>query len=148
MPHSRWNDVPEDALRACGYRVLTRSADAGVDLFVKQRQSLFVFFQGHPEYDAATLLLEYRRDVGRYLRGERDEYPAMPLGYLDAGTERQLVELHERALHDRRESLLVDFPTAAAAAAVINNWRTAGEGVYRNWLGFLESAKLTQLCTI
>jgi homoserine O-succinyltransferase len=52
MPHSRWNEIPEEALLACGYRVLTRSEDAGVDAFVKQRNSLFVFFQGHPEYDA------------------------------------------------------------------------------------------------
>ena len=28
-------------------------------MFVKQRQSLFVFLQGHPEYDANSLLLEY-----------------------------------------------------------------------------------------
>ena len=83
MPHSRWNEIPEDALLACGYRVLTRSEDAGVDAFVKQRKSLFVFFQGHPEYDAMTLLLEYRRDIGRFLRGERETYPPMPQGYFD-----------------------------------------------------------------
>ncbi|TMK74431.1 MAG: homoserine O-succinyltransferase, partial [Actinobacteria bacterium] len=47
MPQSRWNEVPEEALLACGYRVLTRSEGAGVDAFVKQRKSLFVFFQGH-----------------------------------------------------------------------------------------------------
>ena len=41
MPHSRWNDISEDALMACGYHVLTRSEDAGVDAFVKQRKSLF-----------------------------------------------------------------------------------------------------------
>jgi homoserine O-succinyltransferase len=70
MPQSRWNEIPEEALLACGYRVLTRSQDAGVDAFVKQGKSLFVFFQGHPEYEAITLLLEYRRDIGRYLRGE------------------------------------------------------------------------------
>src|SRR5258708_1071627 len=80
MPDSGWNDIPEDALRACGYRVLMRSEDAGVDTFVKQRQSLFVFLQGHPEYEAVTLLLEYRRDVARYLRSERDTYPPMPQG--------------------------------------------------------------------
>ena len=56
---------------------------------MKQRESLFVFFQGHPEYDAVTLLLEYRRDVGRYLRRERDTYPPMPQGYFDEETERR-----------------------------------------------------------
>src|SRR6185295_4347207 len=90
MPQSRWNEIPEEALLACGYRVLTRSDAAGVDSFVKQRKSLFVFFQGHPEYEAVTLLLEYRRDVARYLRGERDTYPLMPEGYFEEDTVRAL----------------------------------------------------------
>ena len=51
IPHSRWNEVRADALTACGYEVLTQSAEAGVDLFVKKKKdSLFVHFQGHPEY--------------------------------------------------------------------------------------------------
>src|SRR5439155_26336497 len=69
MPHSRWNEIPEEALEASGYRVLTRS-EAGVDTFVKERRSLFVFFQGHPEYEAHRLLLEYRLSIGRIPRGE------------------------------------------------------------------------------
>jgi homoserine O-succinyltransferase/O-acetyltransferase len=148
MPHSRWNDVPEDALRACGYRVLMRSQEAGVDIFVKQRNSLFVFFQGHPEYEAVTLLLAYRRDVGQYLRGERDVYPSMPKGYLDAETEQQLAGLQARALQDRREAVLADFPIAAAAHRVTNTWRPCAERVYRNWLGCIEAAKRGQLCAV
>ena len=145
MPHSRWNDIPEEALLACGYQILTRSDEAGVDSFVKQRRSLFVFFQGHPEYDAVTLLLEYRRDVARYLRGERDQYPPMPRGYFDEETARRLAALRERALTDRREVVLSDFPTADAAMSVTNNWRTGGEQFYRNWLGYLAAAKMGQL---
>src|SRR6185295_18411697 len=105
MPHSRWNEIPEEALLACGYRVLTRSEDAGVDAFVKQRNSLFVFFQGHPEYEAVTLMLEYRRDIGRFLRKERDTYPPTPHGYFDKETLEVLEALRERALVDRREEL-------------------------------------------
>ena len=134
MPHSRWNEIPEEALLACGYRVLTRSEDAGVDAFVKQRKSLFVFFQGHPEYDAITLLLEYRRDIGRFLRGERDTYPGMPQGYFDEATVDALTALRDRALSDRREELLAEFPLAMAAGKVTNNWRSTAEGLYRNWL--------------
>ena len=70
-------------MTACGYRILTRSAVAGVDMFVRQDKSFRLFFQGHPEYEATTLLREYRRDVGRYLRGERDDYPGLPLDYFD-----------------------------------------------------------------
>jgi len=141
MPHSRWNEIPEEALLACGYRVLTRSADAGVDAFVKQRQSLFVFFQGHPEYDAMTLLLEYRRDIGRFLRRERDTYPPLPHGYFDPETVEALTALQARALVDRREELLAGFPTALAAGKVANTWRSTAESLYRNWLAYLRTRK-------
>ena len=141
MPHSRWNEIPEDALRSCGYRVLTRSDAAGVDAFVKQRKSLFVFFQGHPEYEAHTLMLEYRRDIKRFLLRERDTYPTMPQGYFDDATVEALTVLRERALVNRREEVLADFPTALAAGTVTNTWRTTATRVYRNWLVYLSARK-------
>jgi homoserine O-succinyltransferase len=144
VPHSRWNEVPEEALLACGYRVLTRSDDAGVDAFVKQRKSLFVFFQGHLEYEATSLLLEYRRDIGRFLRRERDTYPPMPHGYLDEDTIRAATTLEERARSDRREELLAEFPLAEAAARVTNNWRSSAERLYRNWLSLIAVNKAEQ----
>jgi len=147
MPQSRWNEIPEEALLACGYRVLTRSEDAGVDAFVKQRKSLFVFFQGHPEYDATTLLLEYRRDIGRFLRRERDTYPPMPHGYFDEETVEVLTALRERALLDRREELLAEFPTAMAAGKVTNTWRSTAESRYRNWLQYICAEKKHSLAT-
>ena len=137
MPHSRWNDLPEDALQDSGYRILTRSDDAGVDAFIKQRKSLFVFFQGHPEYEAQTLMLEYRRDIRRFLLRERETYPAMPHGYFDEATVEALTALHERALQDRREDVIADFPTALAAATVTNTWRAPATHVYRNWLQYM-----------
>jgi len=145
MPHSRWNEIPEDALLAGGYRVLTRSEGAGVDAFVKQRNSLFVFFQGHPEYEATSLLLEYRRDIGRFLRGERERYPLMPQGYFDEETVHILTILRKRALSDRREELLAEFPLAMAAGKVTNTWRSTAEGLYRNWLLYIAAAKRQQM---
>ena len=145
MPHSRWNEIPEDALAACGYRVLTRSKDAGVDTFVKQRGSLFVFFQGHPEYEAHSLMLEYRRDIGRFLRGERDTYPPMPQGYFDEDTVNALTAMRERALSDRREEVLADFPTALAAGKVTNTWRATARSLYRNWLAYISAEKSGRL---
>ena len=141
MPHSRWNDLPEDALRASGYSILTRSDDAGVDAFTKQRKSLFVFFQGHPEYEAQTLMLEYRRDIRRFLLRERETYPAMPHGYFDEATVEALTALRERALEDRREDVIADFPTALAAATVTNTWRAPATHVYRNWLRYMCAKK-------
>jgi homoserine O-succinyltransferase/O-acetyltransferase len=141
MPHSRWNEIPEEALLACGYRVLTRSEDAGVDAFMKQRRSLFVFLQGHPEYDATSLLLEYRRDIGRFLKGERDSYPPMPQGYFDQQTVDALVALQERAFSDHRDDLLANFPTVMATNNVTNTWRSSAQGLYRNWLQYIGAQK-------
>jgi homoserine O-succinyltransferase len=145
MPHSRWNDIAEDALVTCGYHILTRSDNAGVDTFVKQRKRLLVFFQGHPEYEADTLLLEYRRDVGRFLRGVRDSYPTMPHGYFDPDTVDVLSALRERALWDRREELLADFPTGLVPGKLRHTWRPAAVSVYRNWLLYLRAQKARQL---
>ena len=94
-----------DELTACGYSVLTKSVQAGVDIFVKQkRKSLFVHFQGHPEYGALTLMKEYRRDIRRFLRKERETYPSMPLGYFDTTADKLLTDFRDAVLADRREA--------------------------------------------
>src|SRR5579863_349993 len=147
MPHSRWNEASEDALTACGYGVLTKSKDAGADAFVKQRKSLFVFFQGHPEYDSDTLLREYRRDIRRFLRGERDAYPSMPRGYFDRKTVDQLDALRKRASTDRREELLEELPTESLASTVRNSWSSEAVCIYRNWLQYLCAQKARSLRT-
>lgn len=141
IPHSRWNDLPENELAVCGYTVLTRTRDGSVDAFVKQRKSLFVFFQGHPEYESHTLLLEYRRDVARYLRREKDTYPTLPAGYFDGETADALKNLRRRALSNRKIALLDDFPTALAEKGIVNRWCPMAGRVYRNWLAYLCAEK-------
>jgi homoserine O-succinyltransferase len=141
MPHSRWNDIPESQLKDSGYHVLARSDDAGVAAFSKQKKSLFVFFQGHPEYAANTLLLEYRREIGRYLKRERDTYPSMPRGYFDPETADALTEVQDRFLSIRGEASLADFPTALVETKVANTWRAVGACVYSNWLAYLSAQK-------
>jgi homoserine O-succinyltransferase/O-acetyltransferase len=142
IPHSRWNEVREDALAQSGYDVLTKSASAGVDCFVKQhKRSLFVCFQGHPEYEAQTLLGEYRRDIGRFLRGENENYPTMPQGYFGAAAERTLVTFQREALLDRRAELLASFPVDELAGDLKNTWHPAAKRMYRNWILYLSSQK-------
>jgi homoserine O-succinyltransferase/O-acetyltransferase len=144
IPHSRRNELSEAALLANGYQVLTRSPAAGIDAFVRQKQSLFLFFQGHPEYGASSLLSEYRRDVGRFLKGERDRYPAMPRHYFDAATEAALAAFRERAEARRRDELLAELPVASEAASNRTsnaNWQPFAVAIYRNWLSHLSGQK-------
>src|SRR6266545_2609095 len=141
VPHSRFNELPEDALRACNYTILTASPEAGVDMFVKQRKSLALFFQGHPEYDGLALFREYRRDVGRFLRRQRETYPPMPHGYFDEDAKVAFLAFRERALSDRNEALLEYFPSAAAEAASTARTATAAARIYANWLSHLWSQR-------
>lgn len=140
-PHSRWNDIRESDLADCGYRILTRACDGGVDVFAKQRKSLFVFLQGHPEYEANTLLLEYRRDIGRYLRRERGTYPQMPRNYFDQNVTDALFALRNRALANRDEDLFADFPLDLLENKVKNRWHSTGARLYGNWLRSLDAQK-------
>ena len=144
VPHSRYNDLPEQALVASGYRVLTRSDAAGVDLFARQEgdhRSLFLFLQGHPEYEAGTLLREYRRDVARFLRGEREHYPTDPLGYFGDAVEKILSEFRARASRNRSEDLIADFPMSILEASLEGRWRGSAANIYENWLCYLSRRK-------
>jgi homoserine O-succinyltransferase len=142
FPHSRWNEVREDALVSCGYSVLTKSKEAGVNLFVKKtKKSLFVHFQGHPEYTAGTLAKEYRRDVKRFLRQERQTYPTMPHGYFDARATQILSEFREWALSERHEGLMAKFPEAVMNNGAESPWHLVATQVYRNWLQYLVSQR-------
>jgi len=142
FPHSRWNEVQARALTACGYTVLTQSAEGGVDTFVKKKkQSLFLHFQGHPEYGAETLLKEYRRDIRRFLRKERETYPTMPKGYFDAAGERLVADFQDVLLTDRREELMEGFPEAALVGTLQKTWLSSATTVYQNWLRYVVSNK-------
>src|SRR5580658_3075836 len=142
FPHSRWNEVRAEALTASGYQVLTQSAEGGVDSFVKmKKQSLFVHFQGHPEYGAQTLLKEYRRDIKRFLRNERETYPSMPKGYFNSPTAKLMTKFRAAVMAHPREEHLLFFPEALVVESLQNAWRSSAIGVYRNWLQQLFSQK-------
>jgi homoserine O-succinyltransferase len=142
FPHSRWNEVRADELTTCGYRVLTHSLDGFVDSFVKKKKrSLFLHFQGHPEYGAQTLLKEYRRDIRRFLKHERETYPSMPNGYFDAANTKLLGDFQEMVLANPREEVMAAFPDAAVAGTLQKTWQSAAITIYRNWLHYVVSKK-------
>jgi homoserine O-succinyltransferase/O-acetyltransferase len=141
LPHSRWNGVPEEALTEHGYQVLSRTRDAGVDAFCRHDRSLFLFFQGHPEYESETLLLEYRRDVARYFRGESERYPSMPRGYFDNETIAALTALQAEAEGDRSQDSFAKISALLETVCVEQSWRATAAGIYRNWLEYIHAQK-------
>jgi homoserine O-succinyltransferase/O-acetyltransferase len=136
VPHSRYNDLPEETLVKQGYEILSRSSAAGADIFVKQRTSLFLFLQGHPEYDAGALLREYRRDVRRFLVGEGLRYPEMPRGYFDEHSTVALNAFRRQALLDRDFGQLSRFP-AADDTKLAHAWRRHAVRLYANLLSYV-----------
>jgi homoserine O-succinyltransferase len=135
VAHSRLHALRREDLAACGYRLLTESKQAGVDIFAKRLGSDFIFFQGHPEYDALSLQREYLRDITRYLARERDIFPAFPASYFDTDTENKLASYKKRARAERRIPLSVELPylTLRANLAV----GVAAAALFRNWLEYL-----------
>jgi homoserine O-succinyltransferase len=141
-PHARWNAVEEGPLTTSGYSVLTKSAAAGVDCFVKQqKKSLFLHFQGHPEYDTKSLLGEYRRDMGRFLRGENEICPTIPRGYFDRKSEEILIAFRKKALSDRRPEFFASFPADQLTKDLRNAWHRPAKRIYRNWLQYVASQR-------
>lgn len=144
MPHSRWNGLCADQLAANGYQVLTYNRASGVDTFVKQDSALFVFFQGHPEYESETLMREYRRDVGRYLKGEMETYPLLPVDYFDDNTERSLRAMEAKARASRPAQFLGEVSAVLNGAPIDNTWRGTATLICRNWLDYLCTQKRLQ----
>jgi homoserine O-succinyltransferase/O-acetyltransferase len=131
VAHSRLNELRAADLTANGYQLLSHSTWGGVDSFAKDFGSQFIFFQGHPEYEALSLEREYLRDISRFLAGERDSYPGLPVGYFETETELALSAFAVRAQTERRPTLSSELPdrtlredveTAAAATVIFKNW--------------------------
>ena len=134
-PHSRYNELPEAALRSRGYRILSRSRIAGADIFTKRCGSLFVFLQGHPEYDAGALGREYRRDVVNFVAGKSERYPELPTNYFAAEVERAMRGFRDTALYRPGDVLFEQFPALPPMEAP---WHGAAAGLLASWLTQLD----------
>jgi homoserine O-succinyltransferase len=136
VPHSRYNDVSRAQFEAAGLQVLAESGEAGVHLAVSEDLFRLVFFQGHPEYDIISILKEYKREVRRYIRGERGDYPPYPDNYFSLQTEAILDEYRERVIAARKTGQgSPDLPESLIVNNLDNTWHDTAEAVINNWIG-------------
>ena len=140
LPHSRLNGVDTDLLRARGYEILLSSEIGWGAASIDRDGCALLLFQGHPEYDADTLLREFRRDAGRYLRGESDGFPDVPVGYFDDEALRCL-ERFRRATAQRDPSLMESFPFQELAQHLSAEWGHPVGRMCRNWMAGAGSAR-------
>ncbi len=131
-PHSRYNGLSAEALDARGYTVLSCGKAAGVDIFTRRDDATSFYFQGHPEYQAGTLLQEFLRDLRRYVTGQSTACPAVPTSYLDTIAEQEFAVLRKQAQagHDVMEAARA----RAVHASFRRTWTDGAVRLYTNWL--------------
>ena len=135
--HSRYNEIRADELTNAGIKILVESEQAGVHMAVSPDQFRIVYFQGHPEYDFNSLLKEYKREVLRFIHGERSNYPPQPRNYMPAAAAEIAEAYQNEVLANRDLSRLRDFPEALIAEHLDNTWRDTAKAVFNNWLGLV-----------
>ena len=145
--HSRYNDVAAVVLQMAGYGVLSTGPglddNDSADSFTCQTgRSHFLMLQGHLEYSADSLWREYRRDIRRYLRGQRRDWPAMPVNYFDETTTAAISHLQHNA-SGRPETEVMAELAACVSILPVPTWQHRGTVLFSNWLRSLSSGGLT-----
>jgi homoserine O-succinyltransferase len=137
-PHSRYNDISRAQFESAGIHVLAESPQVGVHLAVSPDQFRVIYFQGHPEYSAISLLKECKREVNRYIAGERVQLPRVPEHYLTPAGE-QLANAHIDAVVKavKAGKPPPEFPEAELARCADNTWGDTGKAIVNNWLGLV-----------
>jgi homoserine O-succinyltransferase len=144
VPHSRNNDISRDQLEEAGFTVLVDSPEGGVHMAVSPDQFRFVYLQGHPEYDRNSLLKEYKREVMRFINGERKDYPPHPDNYFGQEAGQIVDKYHDLALESIKKNQTVSkFPEELIEKYLDNTWRDTGKAIFNNWLGLVY--KLTNI---
>ncbi|MCU1364354.1 MAG: homoserine O-succinyltransferase [Acidimicrobiaceae bacterium] len=140
LPHSRWNSVPSESLEDAGYELVIRSDATGWSVASRREEGReLVLVQGHPEYDPSSLLREYRRDAGRYVRHERDDLPFLPYRCVSPEDWGPLEDLHREIINGDRGVLHFErYPFDDVGARAPWPWRSMARRFYTNWLSSVE----------
>ena len=137
-PHSHVYEMTSADVEPAGVQVLSESDEAGIYLAVSADGFRFVFFQGHPEYDKVSLAKEYKREVTRFVTGERETWPAYPERYFAAPARAMLDRHRDRVMEAMsRGAPPPAFPDAELDPLLENTWTDTGKAMFNNWLGLV-----------
>ena len=138
VPHSRFNDISREQLEAAGLTVLAESVEGGVHMAASPDQFRVIYMQGHPEYDANSLLKEYRRELYRYANYERDTPPPLPENYFSGNAVHFAVDALEAAKRTRETRGTFDDTLEADVDGLLDNtWGDTAKAIVNNWLGLV-----------
>ena len=97
-----------------------------------------MYFQGHPEYDRNSLLKEYKREVSRFVSGDREDYPPHVENYFSPEAA-EIVDAYEAIVRAclKQDSTVPPFPEEQIAPYLDNTWLDTGKSIVNNWLGMV-----------
>ncbi len=138
VPHSRFNDISRAQLEAAGLSVLAESEEGGVHMAVSPDGFRVIYFQGHPEYDANSLLKEYKREIMRWIEGELQQAPPLPQHYLSAECQ-ALAEKFVVAAQQAAQTgqAYPDILESQVEPLLDNTWGDTAKAMFNNWLGLV-----------
>ncbi len=125
-------------MKAAGLGILVESVTGDAHMAVSPDQFRMVYFQGHPEYFTNSLLKEYKREVTRFINGERQEYPPHPQHYF--GTkEATVADNYQQSsiISQKQGNPLPLFPEKQLEMHLDNTWGDTGKALFNNWLGLV-----------
>ena len=138
VPHSRYNEISRAQLDAAGLTVLAESPEDGVHMAASPDQFRVIYMQGHPEYDANSLLKEYRRELYRFASHERDAPPPLPENYFsDEAAHIALAVLDAATRAREKKDAFTDSLEADVGAMLDNTWGDTAKAIINNWLGLV-----------
>jgi homoserine O-succinyltransferase/O-acetyltransferase len=141
VPHSRWNTVTSEQFQQSGLKVLAKSEEDLVHLASSSDGIRTIFFQGHPEYDAISLLKEYKREVLLFTNNYHKEnlyYPPFPENYFNNFQKYILNEYRFRLLEALNNGLdIPEFPEKLLVSGLENTWHDTADEVVSNWMGII-----------
>ncbi|MCP4009288.1 MAG: homoserine O-succinyltransferase [Proteobacteria bacterium] len=137
-PHSHVYETNSRQFRDASLRVLVSSEEADFHLATSEDGFRFIFFQGHPEYDAISLFKEYKREVSRFVTGHRKNYPLFPEHYFSREATLILNHFRDAVLSDDGGKIgMANFPEQEVIPLLDDTWGDTGKAVVNNWLGLV-----------
>jgi len=134
-PRSHVFEVTAAQLNQCEIDILATSRIADFGVAASRDGIKWVFLQGHPEYDAVSLLKEYKREISRYQSGERTDYPLFPSNYLTEAARQKLDDYGERFCDAMALGVEIPvFPEADIVPMINSTWKHHASILFRNWL--------------
>ena len=135
MPHSRANDIEQYRFIEKSLKVLVIGENSGVAIATSKDGFRQVFCQGHPEYDTASILKEYTREICRFINQERKDYPSMPESYITSKAEELILDFKNKIY--AKKTRIEDFPNEVLLGLLDNTWRDTAKAIFSNWLALV-----------